>query len=155
MLDALPHCRVGRFGSKGFALMVRYQAEGIPNIYPQDETCKQPIVEFKGSGANITVPPSLHAKTGKPYVWLDPETGDVIEALPPIEELPILTPADAKRVCEALAPYSRAPRQHFTPQFKLFIAGNHKPSLRTVDEAWRRRMHRFRSRLRFRLSGAT
>ena len=29
----------------------------------------------------------------------------------------------------------------FTPQFKLFIAGNHKPSLRTVDEAWRRRMH--------------
>ncbi|TIL84754.1 MAG: hypothetical protein E5Y73_31660 [Mesorhizobium sp.] len=29
----------------------------------------------------------------------------------------------------------------FTPQFKLFVAGNHKPSLRTVDEAIRRRLH--------------
>jgi putative DNA primase/helicase len=29
----------------------------------------------------------------------------------------------------------------FTPQFKLAIAGNHKPSLRTVDEAIRRRFH--------------
>jgi putative DNA primase/helicase len=29
----------------------------------------------------------------------------------------------------------------FTPQFKLIIAGNHKPTLRTVDEAIRRRFH--------------
>ncbi len=29
----------------------------------------------------------------------------------------------------------------FIPQFKLLIAGNHKPSLRTVDEAIRRRLH--------------
>lgn len=29
----------------------------------------------------------------------------------------------------------------FTPQFKLVIAGNHKPSLRSVDEAIRRRMN--------------
>lgn len=29
----------------------------------------------------------------------------------------------------------------FQPQFKLFVAGNHKPSLRGVDEAMRRRMH--------------
>jgi P4 family phage/plasmid primase-like protien len=29
----------------------------------------------------------------------------------------------------------------YTPQFKLFIAGNHKPSLRTVDEAIQRRLH--------------
>ena len=29
----------------------------------------------------------------------------------------------------------------FTPQFKLLIAGNHKPTLRTVDDAMRRRMH--------------
>lgn len=29
----------------------------------------------------------------------------------------------------------------FTPQFKLVVAGNHKPSLRTVDEAIRRRLH--------------
>ncbi len=29
----------------------------------------------------------------------------------------------------------------FTPNFKLFIAGNHKPGLRNVDEAIRRRLH--------------
>lgn len=29
----------------------------------------------------------------------------------------------------------------FTPQFKLIIAGNHKPGLRSVDEAIRRRFH--------------
>lgn len=29
----------------------------------------------------------------------------------------------------------------FTPQFKLVIAGNHKPGLRNVDEAVRRRLH--------------
>lgn len=29
----------------------------------------------------------------------------------------------------------------YQPQFKLFIAGNHKPSLRNVDDAMRRRVH--------------
>jgi len=29
----------------------------------------------------------------------------------------------------------------FIPQFKLFIAGNHRPGLRSVDEAIRRRLH--------------
>jgi putative DNA primase/helicase len=29
----------------------------------------------------------------------------------------------------------------YTPQFKLVVAGNHKPGLRTVDEATRRRLH--------------
>jgi putative DNA primase/helicase len=29
----------------------------------------------------------------------------------------------------------------YLPQFKLLIAGNHRPSLRSVDEAMRRRFH--------------
>jgi putative DNA primase/helicase len=29
----------------------------------------------------------------------------------------------------------------YTPQFKLLIAGNHKPGLRNIDEAIRRRFH--------------
>jgi putative DNA primase/helicase len=29
----------------------------------------------------------------------------------------------------------------FTPQFKLLIAGNHKPALRSINEAIRRRLH--------------
>ena len=29
----------------------------------------------------------------------------------------------------------------YRPQFKLFVAGNHKPSLRNIDDAIRRRLH--------------
>jgi putative DNA primase/helicase len=39
------------------------------------------------------------------------------------------------------ARYMRQDFFTFTPQFKLLIAGNHKPGLRGVDEAIRRRMH--------------
>ena len=39
------------------------------------------------------------------------------------------------------ARYMRQDFFEFTPQFKLIIAGNHKPGLRTVDEAIRRRFH--------------
>jgi putative DNA primase/helicase len=38
------------------------------------------------------------------------------------------------------ARFMRQDHFEFTPQFKLMIAGNHKPSLRTVDEAIRRRI---------------
>lgn len=39
------------------------------------------------------------------------------------------------------ARFMRADFFEYNPQFKLVIAGNHKPSLRTVDEAIRRRFH--------------
>jgi putative DNA primase/helicase len=39
------------------------------------------------------------------------------------------------------ARYMRGKFFTFTPQFKLVIAGNHKPSLSSVDEAIRRRFH--------------
>jgi putative DNA primase/helicase len=39
------------------------------------------------------------------------------------------------------ARYMRQDFFTFTPQFKLLIAGNYKPSLRSVDEAIRRRFH--------------
>jgi putative DNA primase/helicase len=39
------------------------------------------------------------------------------------------------------ARYMRRDFFTFTPQFKLLVAGNHKPSLRGVDEAIRRRLH--------------
>ena len=39
------------------------------------------------------------------------------------------------------ARFMRARLFEYTPQFKLLIAGNHKPGLRTVDEAMRRRFH--------------
>jgi putative DNA primase/helicase len=39
------------------------------------------------------------------------------------------------------ARYMRQDPFEFTPQFTLVIAGNHRPSLRAVDEAIRRRFH--------------
>ncbi|MEE9250475.1 MAG: phage/plasmid primase, P4 family [Alphaproteobacteria bacterium] len=39
------------------------------------------------------------------------------------------------------ARYMRQDFFEFTPTFKLFVAGNHKPRLHTVDEAIRRRLH--------------
>ena len=39
------------------------------------------------------------------------------------------------------ARFMRAEWFTYTPQFKLVIAGNHKPALRNVDEAIRRRIH--------------
>lgn len=39
------------------------------------------------------------------------------------------------------ARYMRQDFFTFTPKFSLIIAGNHKPSIRTVDEAMRRRLH--------------
>ncbi|MGI8570379.1 MAG: phage/plasmid primase, P4 family [Methylocella sp.] len=42
---------------------------------------------------------------------------------------------------EISARFMRQDFFEFTPQFKLIVAGNHKPSLRTVDEAMKRRLH--------------
>jgi putative DNA primase/helicase len=39
------------------------------------------------------------------------------------------------------ARFMRADFFEFAPQFKLVVTGNHKPSLRSVDEAIRRRLH--------------
>ena len=43
----------------------------------------------------------------------------------------------------------------YVPQFKLWISGNHKPYIRNVDEAMKRRVHLVRSPSRSRMRGAT
>ena len=39
------------------------------------------------------------------------------------------------------ARFMRADFFTYTPEFKLLLAGNHKPGLSAVDEAWRRRFN--------------
>jgi putative DNA primase/helicase len=100
-LDTLPGCRIARFGSKGFALLTRYVGPGdgrFTHIYCGVGTQKRPLIEIKGVGQNITVPPSIHHKTGNPYFWMNPETGDkpgVFDgAAPSFSELPAVDDTD-------------------------------------------------------------
>jgi hypothetical protein len=82
VLNVLPQCRIGRFGSKGFALLARYQGDGecrFKHIYQGEGVAARPLIEIKGVGQNITVPPSIHQKTGEPYFWIDPETFKPLE----------------------------------------------------------------------------
>jgi hypothetical protein len=107
VLRVLPRCRVGRFGSKGFALFARY--EGVPksfNIYCGPRGASIKTVEVKGIGQNITVPPSIHFKTGNPYRWINPETGEELEGRPSLDELPVITDDDFVALVDALAPWA-------------------------------------------------
>ena len=122
ILKALPHCRVARFGSKGFALLCQYhrfEPTKFKNIYaPKDKDGnRQVLVEIKGDGQNITVPPSIHRHTGSAYVWINPETGEALadQQCPPLDDLPLLTDADIERLRKALEPWAEKPRVNEPP----------------------------------------
>ena len=112
---ALPQCTVARRGSKGFVLLARH-ADGPQqtiNVYRAEEAQKDPLVEIMGIGRSITIPPSIHAKTGMHYQWIDPGTGKPRPAewlLPALDELPVITAADIESLIAALAPWSRKPK---------------------------------------------
>jgi hypothetical protein len=126
-LAALPHCRIARFGSKGFALLCRHLDPGVASgdkrfksIYWADPAIAEPMAEVKASGQNIMVPPSVHKKTGKLYTWINAETGaQIIDPAtrapigrpPPLAELPVIDDADIERFRAALAPWARPPRE--------------------------------------------
>ncbi len=112
--SALPYCCVARFGSKGFALLGRH-ADGPQRsfaIYSSGKARKGPLIEIMGTGRNITIPPSIHAKTGRAYQWIDPENGGVSpDGLPRLSELTIITGEDLERLREAVAPWAAKPRE--------------------------------------------
>lgn len=127
ILKALPHCRMARFGSKGFALFARYEGPGecrFSNIYSGEGITKKPLIEVKGLGQNITVPPSIHAKTGQEYYWLNPETGDKTKERPALAELPIFTDDDLRRLRDAVKQWTTPPRPiaSHTPRPDSFLA---------------------------------
>lgn len=106
----LPHCHVARVGSKGWAMLCRYEGEGdckFKSIYGLDN---QPLVEIKGSGQNVTVPPSIHRTTGEPYYWLKLDCGLIHAERPELPELPIITESDIERLREVLKPWTRPER---------------------------------------------
>ncbi len=109
---ALPHCDIGRYGSKGFCLFARFEEgerKGF-DIYTGEGSERRPLVEIKGLGRNITPPPSIHDKTGEPYFWFNPQTGEVSSYRPQLTQLPVITPAQLQQLQDNLAPFASKPR---------------------------------------------
>lgn len=68
----LPESPVERFGSKGFARFFRYSGESTQNVYvkdPSKKNGKRVVLEVLSTGKKITIPPSIHPDTEKPYTW--------------------------------------------------------------------------------------
>jgi putative DNA primase/helicase len=116
-LEALPHCRIGRFGSKGFALLCRHDAgpERFSHIYTGEGKDKRPFIEIKGLGQNITIPPSIHAKTGQIYFWFNPESGEAFDERPAMADLPVITGDHLAALREAMTPWASKPRPILQP----------------------------------------
>ncbi len=106
---------VARRGSKGFAFLARHVdgPQSTFNIYRADEARKDPLIEIMGIGRSIAIPPSIHAKTGRPYQWINPDTGKQRPAgweLPALADLPEIATDDIEKLKAALEPWSRKPR---------------------------------------------
>lgn len=67
----LPDSPVERFGSKGFVRFFQYSGENNQNVFITDPTTnkKRIVLEVLSNGKKVTVAPSIHATTNKPYTW--------------------------------------------------------------------------------------
>lgn len=99
-------------GKRGFTFFVRYvgQPDGrVPSHQyfekGSDPTKKGPVfVELLGHGRKTTIPPTLHAETGKPYQW---QFVDIERTLfnTRIKDLPEFTAEDLARLEAAIKPW--------------------------------------------------
>jgi hypothetical protein len=72
-LSAMPRPNVARFGTKGFGAFYRGKVKG-KNFMTKVGGDTRPLVEVKSNGV-LTIPPTNHRKTGKPYRWMSTEPG--------------------------------------------------------------------------------
>ena len=74
----LPASPVERFGSKGFVRLFRYSGEYTQNVWVKDSVTgkKRIVLEVLSHGKKVTIPPSIHPDTHKPYIWTQ---GDLLE----------------------------------------------------------------------------
>lgn len=95
VLDAvekiLPESPVKRFGSKGYVAFYKYN-ESLDNKVVF-KIKKKVVLEILSSRHKVTIPPSLHRKTKKPYVWL---TKDLLTV--GRDALPDLTPLHLEKL---------------------------------------------------------
>ncbi len=101
----MPEPLVVRRGSKGFVAF--YRAKGAirgRKLMPAGPDAK-PLVEILPMG-NVTIPPTLHRKTGRPYIWGTKRS--LFDAR--VDEHPEVTPADVDALVIAMRPWC-PPRQ--------------------------------------------
>jgi hypothetical protein len=89
----LPPSPLVKIGSKGFTLFVKFSGQTNGKIRYKGKV----IGEFMSTGAQTVVPPSIHPKTGKPYVWTS--SGNLVDFSRDelMEELPDFTDDDLRR----------------------------------------------------------
>jgi hypothetical protein len=84
VLPASPVRKRGRKGETSFYLA----PVSVPNR-PYNDAAKQRLVDLLGNGRQTVLPPTIHDKTGLPFVWLTPDTLENYA----VADLPVL-PAD-------------------------------------------------------------
>lgn len=81
--DALPASPWIRIGQKGMGLIYKWSGQNNFKLRDHED---QSIVEFLGQGNQMVLPPSIHPKTGKPYV----SNTHLYEVMDKIQPLPVM-----------------------------------------------------------------
>jgi hypothetical protein len=98
----IPPSTVKKRGKKGFSAFYR----GSDAIVSQPfNVGKERIVDLLAHGRQTVLPPTEHPDTGKPYVWLTPDTLEHVT----IDELPELSDNIAQLITDALKPFGYEP----------------------------------------------
>lgn len=81
IINILPESPVAKFGSKGITRFYKYKGERTNQLKINNNTA----VELLSDGKKTTLPPSIHEKTGQPYIWIGQSLLDIDK-----NDLPIL-----------------------------------------------------------------
>jgi len=113
ILLALPPWTVAKRGSKGLTIFFRYRGrpDGICNRYfhlreADGKKSDAPFCEILWEGRKTTTPPSMHPKTGSPYIWVKSEH-TLFNT--PVYKLPEITEAHLEALEAALKPWAYEP----------------------------------------------
>lgn len=101
----LPWPVVARFGTKGYGTFYRDPTGKLGGRnFMLPSPISKPLVEVKTNGV-LTIPPTLHRKTGRPYRWMQCQQGKPARTLfdTPVGELPVITAEHLAALEKALA----------------------------------------------------
>lgn len=127
----MPRPVVARKGSKGFVAFYRDPTGKVADYYRKNfmkrvadaDGVIRPLVEIKVMG-HVTIPPSLHRKTGQPYRWMNCQPGRPARSLfdTPVAELGVVTIADLEALSKALEPWCPPVAEYVAPKATRAVA---------------------------------